>query len=122
MKNKKALWFSRHYPTNDQLTEILEMGYDLEIDVGITEGSKNLTKENLASYIKNFRKLLETYTVVFGVFPPKLRSEILKNGEKCQLWEAWNETRTVEGSKPTFKHLQFCLTYSNTILSDLFKF
>lgn len=45
---KKALWFSRHSPTKEQLEEIKLYRYSLEkIEEGIEFGARNLSPENL---------------------------------------------------------------------------
>lgn len=108
---KKALWFSRHNPTKEQLEEIESKGYILEkLKEGLDFGARNLLPENLEQYFTEFCLFVKGYDIVFGVFPPKLRSYIKIYMPEIRIYESWNVSRTVEGGKLGFKHHKFCET------------
>jgi len=113
-RSRKAIWFSRHAPTEDQLSEIAEMGYELGIEVGENLGSTDIGSEG------DLDKLLSALqaqarqagaAAVFGVYPVPLQACLYygaKAGGGIICYGAWNVRRTVEGERPTFKHLKWC--------------
>jgi hypothetical protein len=117
---KKALWFSRHIPTQIQMDEIKEMGYTLEateIAWGMDNGAIDIQED--AQVIEVIDKIL-TYVsnnkinIVFGVFPTPILNYAFRTAEGAVEWgdwwrpvalyAAWNVMRSIEGQKPTFTH------------------
>ena len=123
----KALWFSRHNPTPEQLAAIMAMGYELtpeDIKDGMEWGAKDCSTVEQALEIRQWigskeqvKKLIGVR--VFGVFPVELRwlafdtieahaDGINMPGEvSVGLMESVNDSRSVEGGKPTFKFLKW---------------
>jgi hypothetical protein len=111
---RKALWFSRHEPTPDQLKEISELGYELvEVEEGKALGAVAINSVvELRNLHDNLLRLaIRTgATAVFGVYPVPLQSMLFGrwgDGFSVIAYAAWNISRPVEGGKPTFEHFMF---------------
>lgn len=112
----KTLWFSRHEPTTAQAFEI---GAFLVLDQRATAlALTDLTTENYRQVVDQLVELADEHKVLYiaGVFPTLIMNEswdrvmfdISQRGGagdgRVVLLEAHNETRSVEGGKPTFRH------------------
>ena len=114
MAESKALWFSRHAPTPEQVAEISELGFEL---VGMADGMRLggidiLSWGEADAVYEGIRKLLRdnAATAVFGVYPAPIQSYISDNtlgNSAIPCFEAWNGKRSVEGGVATFKHITF---------------
>lgn len=114
---RKAIWFSRHEPTAEQLATIREMGYFLtqeDIKEGMELGAEDCSSKEDALEVREWlRSKRYGLTRVFGVFPVAIRAlaftTILERVEYDQfaLYESVNDTRPIEGGKPTFKFLRW---------------
>lgn len=126
MKTIKALWFSRHQPTVEQLEAIAAMGLSLsqeDIKEGMEWGAKDLSTREKAREVRSWvgGKIEDTGcpAYIFGVFPVALSGLAFDTmcahadgvnlvGEvRATLFEAVNDCRSVEGGKPTFKFLRW---------------
>lgn len=122
MRMSKAIWFSRHEPTEVQIRQIRNMGHEL-IRVPYVEEMAGLnlsTWEQVSFIIHAINALCDIKNIeaIFGVFPAPLQNRITgdaveewkeqwENGEERLLvscYTAWNIMRSVEGGKPTFEH------------------
>jgi len=113
---KQALWFSRHLPTADQLSDAEKIGFTIvNIPDGMEMGARNLNnKEEVRQIMQDLIVAAEKSeaAAIFGAFP----SPILEychysgytNGEPIHLYSSWNVNRAKEGEKPTFAHLAWC--------------
>ncbi len=116
----KAVWFSRHNPTPEQLEEIASKGCTLG-DIA-PEGERlgevsietDADAEAIASAIMAECRA-KGAVVVFGVFPTPILTisfdrmvEAVNRGDffsgTITLYAAHNVQRTPEGGKPTFTH------------------
>ena len=110
---KKALWFSRHQPTAEQIVDAKEMGYTLKVSETATKlASASLeTDDQVAEVIEFFRTGSDgaLCSAVFGVFAAPVQSAI-RDVPDCfgdGFWAAWNVQRSADGGKPTFAHKKF---------------
>lgn len=112
---RKAVWFSRHQPTADQIEDALSLGFAIEaIEMGIALGSRDIqTMEDLGEVLSELRALVDKTgaEAVFGVFPAPVASSLYMElcsfrpeSRRVPLYAAWNVSRTPEGGKPTFQH------------------
>jgi hypothetical protein len=120
-KTETALWFSRHTPTPEQLTDL--QGMQLRITPQLT----SLATQNLGDDDDVERTLAELLAIaanedatrIYGVFAAPLQERIaatathaIERGEGMPLavacYAAWNIQRTEDGGKPTFKHKKWC--------------
>lgn len=110
----KALWFSRHAPTPEQVAEIGELGFEI---VGMADGMK-LGQVDVLSWgeadavYEGIGKLLRdnAATAVFGVYPAPIQSYISGNTDgnsALPCFAAWNGKRSVDGGIATFRHIAF---------------
>lgn len=107
---QKAIWFSRHQPTTEQIESAAKLGFEItNISEGLEAGSQIIKEEADIFAAANF--CCGQY--VFGVFPVPLRSvwcDIPGMAPK-EAFEAWNVARPVEGGKPTFEHKCWCRVF-----------
>jgi hypothetical protein len=113
MKIRKAVWFSRHEPTKEQLQDALEMGYEIVgIDKGRELGNREInSRDDLDLICKELEGFIldERASAVFGVFPvPILERALSVNNLGMAMFSAWNRKRSKEGSAPTFEHFVWC--------------
>jgi len=122
----RAIWFSRHQPSREQIEDADRLGYTLEVTPkGIALGAMDLQNEGDVQTVvsKLLAHCTETGTVaIFGVFAAPILAQIARTGldilqRGClepaggkgdyPCFAAWNIMRSVEGSKPTFAHKQW---------------
>lgn len=124
---KKAIWFSRHQPTQDQIEDAARMGYTLEVTPeGIALGSLDLQNNgDVLVCVSGLLGLCATTgaEAIFGVFAAPILAQIARTAEDIRqrgeiippqdgkgdypCFAAWNIMRTVEGQKPTFRHFKW---------------
>lgn len=120
---KKAIWFSRHSPTTEQLADALRLGYEITVSEYFTElAGRNLTNdEEVIAVVDELIMHCQSNwpngsTAVFGVFAAPVQSAIYEtsirfhadgNGLGAQVFASWNINRTPEGGKPTFVHYKW---------------
>jgi hypothetical protein len=110
---RKAVWFSRHEPTKEQLQDALEMGYEVVgVDKGRELGSREInSRDDLDLICRELEGFIldEGASAVFGVFPvPILERALSVNNLGMAMFSAWNRKRSKEGSAPTFEHFVWC--------------
>lgn len=123
----RAIWFSRHAPTEAQIEDAACMGYDLTItQEGTSLGSMDLRENGdvLACVSGLLGHCAEIGAVaIFGVFAAPILAQIARTSEDIRVrgecvepiggngdypcFAAWNIMRSVEGQKPTFEHRQW---------------
>lgn len=124
---KKAIWFSRHQPSREQIEDAARMGYDLEVTPeGTSLGALDLRDNGdvLACVSGLLEHCAETGSVaIFGVFAAPILAQIARTSEDIRqrgecvdphggngdfyCFAAWNVMRSQEGGKPTFEHRQW---------------
>lgn len=111
---KNAIWFSRHQPTETQLAEISALGYNLvAIKAGLELGSENIESIGHANrLICELIALSHDFeaVAVFGVFATPILALMYsrsKANDTIPCFAAFNISRSVEGSKPSFEHKQW---------------
>ena len=114
----KAVWFSRHSPTDDQVAGLAATGIALErIPEGIALGSATLTDENCKETIRQLVTLAKSCGArrIYGVFSTHIMAESFDLAMRCvangdcypgliTLFAAHNAARTPEGGAATFQH------------------
>lgn len=118
MSKKKAIWFSRHKPTAEQLREIEASPYQLVgIEEGMALGAKVLeSDEDVTAVMNGIAKQLVAFEAeaVFGVFPTPILAQWDLGAEQAYFmnssvprypcFSSWNVQRSEEGKPPTFSH------------------
>lgn len=110
---KKALWFSRHVPTEAQLDELKRCGYEIAaLEEGMQLGGMPMQKIDDVHYvIVALAKLCaETgATMIVGVFAAPIQEFFYLTYEEGGLpcCAAWNTMRQQDGGLPTFEHKVF---------------
>lgn len=124
---KKAIWFTRHQPTVEQIEDARKMGYEIVVtETGTRLGSLDL-REN-GDVLVCVSVLLDHCSkkgavAVFGVFSTPILAQLARTSEDIRVrgectapnggegdypcFSAWNVMRSVEGEKPTFEHRQW---------------
>lgn len=111
----KAIWFSRHAPTQAQKEDaLIRWGAEIIINDDLTAlASRTLeTESDLGEVFEAIIATVEKFSaiVVLGVFPAPIQEYLTSNagdtGTPC--YSAWNRTRPQEGGPPTFEHIRFC--------------
>jgi len=112
----KAVWFSRHNPTPEQIQNASEMGFEI---VGIEEGKIAGAMEIKNDYSRNevvdkIGEMIKKYSpsAIFGVPSTPIISIMYHNMRPAftqafvvyPFYAAWNIQRSIEGQKPTFSH------------------
>lgn len=124
MKNatmKKAIWFSRHFPSADQIGELTERGYEIAaLDKGMSLGGMSM--DNDCDVYAVGQAILglcaETgATLVAGVFAAPMQEVLYRTaadsvqagdwGGAIPCLAAWNVMRSQDGGRPTFEHRRF---------------
>jgi hypothetical protein len=116
---KKAIWFSRHQPTQAQIDDAFHgvVLWDVEIvavSEGMALGSINLeSDEDVTKVVTEIRALVQKHQadMVLGVFPVPVQAILVAFGEADEpvtmCYAAWNIQRSQEGGKPTFTHKEW---------------
>lgn len=123
---RKALWFSRHEPTEVQREQIAAMGMELvAVEEGKALGAISIeTDADLDRVVAGLLALATTHELnvnsgaIFGVPSTPLLGYMQRCYEEClcvDFYAAWNVTRSVEGGKPTFAHKKWVLVGSFTV-------
>lgn len=124
---KKAIWFSRHVPTPEQIEDAASRGYVLTpTPEGAALGDTNLADNGdvyavvtaLLSHCAD-----KGAVAIFGVFASPILGQIARTFEDIlargqiqtpsegegdhPCFAAWNVTRAMDGWKPTFEHREF---------------
>jgi len=118
---KNVLWFSRHQPTPEQLSEIASHGWQIAgIDDGIKLGAMNLMDDGDVHAVGTaLLSLAEEHSAVaiIGVWTAPMQELLARTAQDAvqrgewdgvECYAAWNVTRPVEGGKPVFEHRRFC--------------
>lgn len=113
---KKAIWFSRHQPTAEQLTDATRLGFEIVgIRLGKMLGAIEIADDKSAKTTAAIlRDLADESAAValFGVWPTDLLAIMAENAYRTEsqinikfpCYAACNSMRTVEDGKPTFIH------------------
>lgn len=127
---KKALWFSRHEPTVEQIQDAARMGYTLCVDdTGTRLGSFDIRYNGdviacvsaLLGHCSNIGAV-----AIFGVPAAPVLYQMARTAEDAihrgdlrppaadgngdfPFYAAWNISRSVDGGKPTFQHRRWVL-------------
>jgi hypothetical protein len=119
---KKAIWFSRHRPTPEQIEDAARMGYALiTTPEGVALGAMDL--QDKGDVFACATALLghcqeQGATAIFGVFAAPILAQIARTSEDIRqrgeinerdipCFAAWNVQRSQEGGKPSFHHKQW---------------
>jgi hypothetical protein len=119
---KKALWFSRHAPTDAQVAEVAAMGYEVVAqEDGIRLGAMNIADDgDLYAVMTALLCMASQHgaEACFGVFAAPAQEclhrtandavQAGKWGSVLTCYAAWNVQRSQDGGKPTFAHRRFC--------------
>lgn len=123
---RRALWFSRHNPTNEQLNDAQLKGYEIIVNsMGLALGKMDLKCNNdIITCIEGLveEAIKNDCTSFFGVFPTPILMQIARTSDDIlfygpslssgKYWDypcfaAWNIMRSNEGEKPTFDHKEW---------------
>lgn len=123
--SKNIIWFSRHQPTADQLSEIASRGWQLvALDEGAKLGAMNLLDDGDVHAVTTALLTLadeHNAAAIIGVWAAPMMEQIARTSQESlykdiPCYAAWNVTRPAEGGKPVFEHRRFCfvgrLSYS----------
>ena len=103
----KAVWFSRHDPTKEQIEEAQKLGYTIvAIEFGKKLGAMELqTEESVDAMMDAIRNLVVEHKAeaIFGVSSVPIQGRFCSFA-KIPFFAAWNVMRSVAGEKPTFQH------------------
>jgi hypothetical protein len=120
----KAIWFSRHQPSREQIKDAAYRGYDLVVtETGTSLGAMNLGDDGdvRACVSGLMAHCAETGAVaIFGVFAAPILAQLARTAEDIRqrgeyvdpegghgdfpCFAAWKVKRSQEGGKPTFEH------------------
>ena len=114
----KAVWFSRHTPTDAQIADMAAAGVTLvDAPEGIALGSTTLTDENCDAVIRQLVTLAKASGArrIYGVFSTHIMAASFDLTMRCvahgdcypdmiTLFAAYNAARTPEGGAATFQH------------------
>jgi hypothetical protein len=109
---KKAIWFSHHDATREQVAEITTRGYELARESeGKSLGSMAINDESDLHVVMCSLRFLKP-DAVFGVFSAPVQAAISVAGQttddrEVPCFAAWNVNRSPEGEKPQFEHRKF---------------
>lgn len=127
---KTAIWFSRHQPTADQITDAERLGYEITaIETGKALGAMDIRDNgDVKAVVSGVLALVAEHKAqaIFGVPSAPILAQLARtaadaiqygalapvdgqeNGD-VPFFAAWNISRSVEGGKPTFAHHAWCL-------------
>jgi hypothetical protein len=116
---KKAIWFSRHQPSREQIEDAALLGYEILVtQEGLALGAMELKDEaDVKACVTALLALVQERQAgaIFGVFAAPILAQIARSYQDiCQIgiatnqdipcFAAWNVARPAEGGKPTFQH------------------
>jgi hypothetical protein len=116
---KKAIWFSRHQPSREQIDDAKAMGYEILVtQEGLALGAMELKDEaDVKACVTALLGIVneKKAKAIFGVFPTPILAQIARSYQDiCQIgiatnqdipcFASWNVARPAEGGKPTFQH------------------
>jgi len=118
---KKAIWFSRHAPTEAQVAELKQRGYEIAaLDRGMALGSMSMDDDGDVFAVGQALLGLCDETgaeLIAGVFAAPMQEVLYRAaadaakegdwGEAVPCLAAWNVQRSQDGGKPTFEHRRF---------------
>ena len=127
---KKAIWFSRHQPTGDQIADASAMGFEIAaIEPGKVLGAVD-SRDNgdVKAVVSGVIAQVAGHkaAAIFGVpsapilaLVARTSADAVQRGALAPMdgqengdvpfFAAWNVSRSVEGGKPTFAHQAWCL-------------
>lgn len=120
---KKAFWFSRHRPTEAQVSEFEGLSYDLVAnDASYQLGSMSIgDNRDVKAVVSGILAQCAAIgaDICAGVFPTPIAEAAMRTADDAiqdgdyrsgtvAMYAAWNVMRSVDGGKPTFEHRQFC--------------
>ncbi len=118
---KNVLWFSRHQPTPEQLSEIASHGWQIAgIDDGIKLGAMNLMDDGDVHAVGTALLALaqeHSAVAIIGVWTAPMQELLVRTAQDsvqmgwwCGVpcYAAWNVTRPVVNGSPRFEHRRFC--------------
>lgn len=99
----RAVWFSRHQPTPEQ---IKEMEGEFRVEYALDLGARDLNStDEVSAILQELRD--RNPAAIFGVFPAPLLAGFARNPGVIRCYAAWNINRSKEGEKPSFEHKGF---------------
>jgi hypothetical protein len=116
---KRAIWFSRHQPSREQIDDAKAMGYEILVtQEGLALGAIELKDEaDVRDCVTALLALVQEKQAgaIFGVFATPILAliarsyqDILQIGvatnQDIPCFASWNVARPAEGGKPTFQH------------------
>jgi len=109
---KNVLWFSRHAPTTDQVSEISMAGQKIAaMDATSALAATPINHDDdLVLVLRGLLAIAATVGAVsvYGVFATPIMGEIANTDKGIPCYAAWNVSRTPDGaSRPTFSHRVF---------------
>lgn len=116
---KHGQWFSRHMPTEQQIIDARNMGYEIGgIELGIALGKRHIQDENDAVIIYGeLYNAVESCGVdapVFGVFSTPIQEILSRNIAESEnrfhvCYASWNLTRAFNGGTLVHTHKKWCI-------------
>lgn len=122
MDKKKAIWFSRHKPTEAQLAECEKRGWNVvALDQGMELGASNILEDGDVYAVGQALLALASEhnaTICIGVWTAPMQESLARTAQDAvqrgewqgcvECYAAWNVTRPADGCKPVFEHRRFC--------------
>lgn len=118
---KTAIWFSRHAPTEGQIAELAERGYEIAaLNTGMNLGGLSMDDDGDVYAVCQALLWLcaeRGAELIAGVFAAPILEVLYRTaadavqagdwGEAIPCLAAWNVMRSPDGGKPTFEHRRF---------------
>jgi hypothetical protein len=116
---QRAIWFSRHQPSREQIEDAAQMGYEIIVtQEGLLLGAMELKDEgDVKACVSALLAIVQEKqaNAIFGVFPTPILAQIARTYQDiCQIgittnqdipcFASWNVARPAENGKPTFQH------------------
>ena len=115
MKLKNAIWFSRHYPTNEQIRDAADLGYKIvDAHAGKSIGDiqmLSIDDSHLVCGLIGANAKKHDAQAIFGVFPPPVMEQTSWPSDTdttVPMFSSWTITPPTEDGSATFKHLKWC--------------
>lgn len=121
MDKKNAIWFSRHQPTQAQLAECEQRGWNVvAVDQGMELGARNVLDDgDVYAVGAALLALAQEHSAVaiIGVWTAPMQELLVRTAQDsfqmgwwCGVpcYSAWNVTRPVVNGSPRFEHRRFC--------------